>query len=113
MQLDDAGPNKAAGRWADSHPEEQTFTGLCISLAPFICWAGFVAFVSIALVATSAAAADPLCGNNTIEQPEQCDDGNTIGGDACSADCRVEIGHLSCGRSLLSLKLNVQRPHCP
>jgi len=30
------------------------------------------------------------CGNEVIEPGEQCDDGNTLGGDGCSADCQNE-----------------------
>jgi hypothetical protein len=30
-----------------------------------------------------------VCGNGTVEGTEQCDDGNTGGGDDCSADCMV------------------------
>jgi CSLREA domain-containing protein len=30
------------------------------------------------------------CGNGVIEGAEECDDGNTIDGDGCSADCRLE-----------------------
>lgn len=29
-----------------------------------------------------------VCGNGTIEPPELCDDGNTVAGDGCRADCR-------------------------
>lgn len=29
-----------------------------------------------------------ICGNNQIEADEVCDDGNTKGGDGCSADCK-------------------------
>ncbi len=29
------------------------------------------------------------CGNDVLELNEECDDGNTMGGDACSADCKV------------------------
>jgi len=32
------------------------------------------------------------CGNADIEPGEQCDDGNTVGGDGCDADCQVEGG---------------------
>ena len=32
-------------------------------------------------------AGPPGCGNEEIEGDEQCDDGNTVGGDGCSADC--------------------------
>jgi cysteine-rich repeat protein len=28
------------------------------------------------------------CGNGVIEPGEQCDDGNTIGGDGCSSTCQ-------------------------
>ena len=30
------------------------------------------------------------CGNNTVEYPESCDDGNTADGDGCSASCENE-----------------------
>ncbi len=33
----------------------------------------------------------PVCGNGTLEPPnEQCDDGNTVSGDGCSGNCRIE-----------------------
>ncbi len=32
----------------------------------------------------------PVCGNNILELPEECDDGNNTDGDACSAICEVE-----------------------
>lgn len=31
-----------------------------------------------------------VCGNNELESEEQCDDGNTISGDGCSAQCTAE-----------------------
>jgi cysteine-rich repeat protein len=34
----------------------------------------------------------PTCGNNVLEAGEQCDDGNTMSGDGCSATCTVESG---------------------
>jgi cysteine-rich repeat protein len=33
---------------------------------------------------------EALCGDGTRQAPEQCDDGNTAGGDACPATCRPE-----------------------
>ncbi|HSK05510.1 MAG TPA: myxococcus cysteine-rich repeat containing protein [Kofleriaceae bacterium] len=33
----------------------------------------------------------PVCGNGAIEPGEQCDDGNTAGGDGCSAICQAEL----------------------
>jgi cysteine-rich repeat protein len=30
------------------------------------------------------------CGNGTVDQGEQCDDGNTAAGDGCSASCQME-----------------------
>jgi cysteine-rich repeat protein len=32
----------------------------------------------------------PVCGNHTLETGEQCDDGNTAGGDGCSPTCTLE-----------------------
>ncbi|MFT3765934.1 MAG: DUF4215 domain-containing protein [Minicystis sp.] len=40
--------------------------------------------VSVAFVA------DHRCGDGVIDPGEQCDDGNTVGGDGCSAGCTVE-----------------------
>ena len=34
-----------------------------------------------------------MCGDGIKVQQEQCDDGNTISGDGCSAACLVEPGH--------------------
>ncbi len=38
----------------------------------------------------------PTCGNGFVAGTEQCDDGNTNGGDGCSATCTVEEGW-NCG----------------
>jgi len=32
------------------------------------------------------------CGNGYVNSGEECDDGNTVDGDGCSSDCRVEPG---------------------
>lgn len=32
----------------------------------------------------------PVCGNNTVEGDEECDDGNTTDGDGCTASCVTE-----------------------
>ncbi len=34
---------------------------------------------------------EPVCGNEQVEQPEECDDGNNESGDGCSADCIIEV----------------------
>jgi cysteine-rich repeat protein len=39
------------------------------------------------------------CGNGTREGDEECDDGNTAGGDGCSAVCRIE----ACGNGVLDV----------
>ena len=41
---------------------------------------------------------DPLvvCGNRTVEEGEDCDDGNTEGGDCCSATCAFEPAESPC-----------------
>jgi cysteine-rich repeat protein len=35
----------------------------------------------------------PECGNGIVQSGEFCDDGNTTGGDCCSASCTVESGN--------------------
>src|SRR5437773_10813014 len=36
------------------------------------------------------------CGNSVVEAGEQCDDGNLVAGDGCSASCRLEV----CGNGI-------------
>ncbi len=38
---------------------------------------------------TGDACDDQTCGNSILEQGEECDDGNTIHGDGCQADCTL------------------------
>ena len=33
---------------------------------------------------------DPYCGDGNLDGDETCDDGGTVGGDGCSADCQIE-----------------------
>ena len=33
----------------------------------------------------------PVCGNKILENGEQCDDGNILNGDGCSATCTIEV----------------------
>jgi cysteine-rich repeat protein len=35
-----------------------------------------------------------ICGNGVLEGSELCDDGNTMGGDGCSATCQIQSGFL-------------------
>lgn len=41
----------------------------------------------------------PVCGNNKLESPEECDDGNKSGGDGCTSDCKKETVPNLCGNS--------------
>ena len=41
----------------------------------------------------------PVCGNNLLELPEECDDGNELSGDGCSATCRLE--RATCGDGII------------
>lgn len=40
------------------------------------------------------------CGNGLVETGEVCDDGNTLSGDGCSADCR---SHETCGNGIVDV----------
>ena len=37
------------------------------------------------------------CGNGMVEGLEECDDGNLVDDDGCTADCEIEIGIGTCG----------------
>ncbi len=41
------------------------------------------------------------CGNGTREAGEQCDDGNILNGDGCSAGCRIE--YPDCGNGIKNI----------
>jgi cysteine-rich repeat protein len=32
-----------------------------------------------------------VCGDNVVDNGEECDDGNTVGGDGCDFNCKIEI----------------------
>ncbi len=38
----------------------------------------------------------PVCGDGTLGLGETCDDGNTVGGDCCSATCQIESAGTVC-----------------
>ena len=42
----------------------------------------------------------PLCRNGIIETGEQCDDGNMVSGDGCSATCQIEATPTGCGNGI-------------
>ncbi len=44
----------------------------------------------ILLVLSSVNAQQQICGNSIVEPSEECDDGNTVNGDGCSANCLSE-----------------------
>lgn len=52
---------------------------------------GLTGFGQAIITATAA----PTCGDGSLDVGEQCDDGNTIGGDGCSATCQNEADTLS------------------
>ncbi len=41
-------------------------------------------------VSLTCGSTEPVCGNGVLEQGEQCDDGNNVSGDGCSATCQIE-----------------------
>lgn len=68
------------------------------AVGAMICVAGFMGLEIQAAYAS--------CGDNVVEQNEQCDDGNIIPGDGCDASCNTEQGfvcnaQLLCGNSVV------------
>lgn len=50
---------------------------------------------------SSSAGGGAVCGNNELETPEACEDGNTVSGDACSNICAIETGW-SCSKQVVN-----------
>ena len=44
----------------------------------------------------TATTTGPVCGDGVAEDPEECDDGNTVSGDGCDAGCQLEPGGNPC-----------------
>jgi cysteine-rich repeat protein len=60
---------------------------------------GATALLGLALEPAPASAGTPsVCGDNVTEGMETCDDGNTVSGDGCSANCLIE----DCGDGILT-----------
>ena len=56
---------------------------------------GVMLFVSVTGIASATPSEEivvlPVCGDGTINQAgEECDDGNLVSGDSCSATCQIE-----------------------
>ncbi len=49
-----------------------------------------------ALISLTVNPASSTCGNHALEGSEQCDDGNTMAGDCCSATCTFEAATTTC-----------------
>lgn len=41
----------------------------------------------------------PICGDNSLDIGEQCDDGNKVNGDGCNKFCKIEV---QCGDGITS-----------
>lgn len=44
-----------------------------------------------------------VCGNATVEEGEQCDDGNVLAGDGCSETCQTEVLTAVCGNGTVEI----------
>ncbi|MFA6451336.1 MAG: SUMF1/EgtB/PvdO family nonheme iron enzyme [bacterium] len=51
---------------------------------------GFISNLDSVLVGAGVSETAGVCGNETVETGETCDDGNTSGGDGCSSTCATE-----------------------
>ncbi len=54
----------------------------------------------------------PVCGNGVLEDDEVCDDGNDVGGDGCSATCRLEAVHVEEGGDFACAQLSNATIEC-
>ncbi len=72
----------------------------CVGSAPFDVVADTTTQVNITVQCRYNRPTTPECGDGIIEAPEECDDGNTVSGDGCSATCTLEP---KCGNGIVDL----------
>src|SRR5262245_54392285 len=48
------------------------------------------------LLAAGEGVAQAVCGDTILDAGEQCDDGNTVGGDCCDPTCQFEAAGTVC-----------------
>ena len=51
------------------------------------------------------------CGDGILDSGEECDDGNTVDGDGCDANCAMEAPP-PLGPTLASIQANIFTPYC-
>ncbi len=78
---------------ADGTPgcDDPTCCNMICAADPFCCSTSWDSICANAALAQCAVCAlPPVCGNGVPEAGEQCDDGNMVSGDGCSATCEIE-----------------------
>lgn len=82
---------------ADALTDTRTdLTGAIVSSAPgqwVAVWYGEIAGFDEDIITARGA----VCGDGLVRFPEDCEDGNTVGGDCCSASCGFEFIGSPCG----------------
>ncbi|MFA5021733.1 MAG: polymorphic toxin-type HINT domain-containing protein [Patescibacteria group bacterium] len=81
--------------------------GECVPTGPIVCnWGPCVDGIQSGFCgnncggsAQTQSCTVPRCGDAHIDAGEECDDGNTVSGDGCSASCQTEVG---CGNGQLN-----------
>jgi cysteine-rich repeat protein len=76
----------------------------CEEQALLVCHDGFAVLepcqTGVCIDGVAPQCASNICGDNQLEAPEQCDDGNLINGDGCDASCLFEV-LVTCGDGIL------------
>src|SRR5262249_54571563 len=72
-----------AQRWGISRTMVRNWISRC--LASVLAAGGLLILAAVARAQT--------CGDRVVEADEQCDDGNTVGGDGCASNCTLEDAH--------------------
>ncbi len=71
-------------------PIAQRALSLCMGLGTATSLGCTGAEVSLGSGEAAIESTEGPCGNGVVEGDEECDDGNTVGGDGCSAYCVCE-----------------------